>query len=331
MTMASIVITAPAGNSIGTMYQLNSLQWAISFTWTPSQSQVGNHIICATATDVSCFASNMHCYTVLAGGQSAAPIQSSLSPKGLLSGATLAGNNGVINWQVTFDNGIELTTTPAYVKFYNSANTLLFQIDITSFPGVTLTNNITLSFQTGNGFPAGNYYILMDPNIGTLGGTGGCIVGSSGISSSSFWTFSIASSAVSTTTLATAIMPNVAATGQAISSTASAILPAGQTTTTTLAPGATFASSTSTLSTSTTTTTTVTSTTTTQSTTTTTTTTLTTSTTTTTTLFNTTTISLPTTNCNKMTFISIIAGIWCASAVIHSLLFFAFLFTITNF
>lgn len=316
------------------MQQIGPLDWAITFTWTPTAIQRGVNIICATATDNTCFASNMHCFTLLVGVPSPKVNQNTIRPSGILSGATLAGAGGVITWSFDFDVQIELTTTPTFIKFYKSGGTFLFQIDVTSFPGATLSsNNQTFSFQTGNGFPSGSYYILMDGGIGVAGGTAACTIGSDGVISNSFWTFSIPSTSATATTLATATLPNAALTGSAVSITASAILPIGQTQTTTLAPGVTTVSTVSTSTTTTlvsTTTTTLTAGTTTSTTTTTTSTTLITTSSTTTTSFNLVTTAPLTTKCNRTAFIGIIVSIWTGAIGFHCFFFFAFLFTITN-
>lgn len=344
ISMESIVISAPAGVSVGNMFHLGGTQWARQFTWTPVVSQRGPNIICATATDVTCFASNMHCFTMLAGALTPTPDANTLSPRGALSNAFLTGTGGVITWSLDFDNPMLLATASRYIRFFSSAGNLLFRIDITASPGITFVNNKTLSFQTGNGFPSGNYYILMDAGIGIAGSMAGCQVTSAGITSSSFWTFSISplSSGNSATTLATATMPT--ATGAAASSTASAILPIGQTQTTTLAPGVTTQSTTTvttiTISTSSTTNSsssggggaatstsssvfsvanqTIT--------------TLTSNSFSTTLLIGSTKAQSNTTltKCNQNAFIGLLAGVWGGFAVMHSFINFTFLFYITN-
>jgi hypothetical protein len=188
--------------------------------------------MCAKAIDSTCLSSDLHCFTLIAGVYPPALVAGTGSPTGLLTGATLAGTNGVITWTVSFNKVVIRPLKASYIKLYYSNGTLLFKMDASVFPTVTYSGAI-LKFQTTNTFDPGSYYILFDYGAGL--GSEYCKPESDAVTSPTFWPFSIA--ITTTTKLATATAPTTKAGAtlglSGLSSTAYPIMPVGWTSTST--------------------------------------------------------------------------------------------------
>ena len=226
-------------------------QWELTVYWTPTAAQTGQNIMCAKANDNVMLTSDLHCFTLLAGIYPPKLVSSSKSPSGTLTAAQLAGVNSLITWSIDFDQPISKPSSSAYINFHEASGSILFKIDVSIFPTVTISsNNVTLQFQTGNNFADGSYYITFDYGVGV--GALYCQAQSDAERSNTFWTFTIASTGttIGNTTLATATRPLLGIT--AASSTASPILPVqtattlSTTTTTTAMTGTTTAATTTT-------------------------------------------------------------------------------------
>ena len=236
--MSALQIVGPTGTSVGTTTLIagtSPSQYYVNVTWTPSATQIGPNVICATATDTSCLNSENHCYTVLAGVPIPALVSGTCTPTGFLNKTTIAGVNGVITWSVQFNEPVLQPIQTTYISYYYGNGTLLFQIDASTFPTVTY-DNYTLTWTTGNSFVDGPYYILFDYGMGL--GPQYCLPQSDAITDPTFCAFVVNTNitAVTTTKASTATAP-VTVSGQTlplngISSTGSSILPLGVNTTT---------------------------------------------------------------------------------------------------
>ena len=236
--MSALQIVGPTGTSVGTTTLIagtSPSQYYVNVTWTPSATQIGPNVICATATDTSCLNSENHCYTVLAGVPIPALVSGTCTPTGFLNKTTIAGVNGVITWSVQFNEPVLQPIQTTYISYYYGNGTLLFQIDASTFPTVTY-DNYTLTWTTGNSFVDGPYYILFDYGMGL--GPQYCLPQSDAITDPTFCAFVVNTNitAVTTTKASTATAP-VTVSGQTlplngISSTGSSILPLGANTTT---------------------------------------------------------------------------------------------------
>ena len=202
--ISTIQVIGPTGTSQSTVASYNGIsgQYYVTMYWTPVASQVGPNVICSTAIDNTYLNSAVTCFTLLAGIDPPALLNQTGTPSGLLSAATLAGNNGVITWSVQFNMNVTRPTLSTYISLYSSNGTLIFQMDASVFPTITYYGD-TLSFQTGNSFSSGTYYWTFGYGVGL--GDQYCLPQSEAVTYSSFWTFTVAST--TTTTLATATVP----------------------------------------------------------------------------------------------------------------------------
>jgi hypothetical protein len=128
----------------------------------------------------------------------------------------------------------------AYIRYFYANGTQMFKIDVSSFPSVTFTNLTTyskLTWETGNNFPDGGYYILFDYGVGL--GPDFCLPQSEAVTDKTFCSFFVRTNDTTTTTTTTLTQTQpTTVSGQTLpvggqSSTAYPILPVGVTTTTT--------------------------------------------------------------------------------------------------
>ena len=208
-------------------------QYFLSMTWTPTAAQRGPNVVCARAIDSTYLSSDLYCFTLLAGITAPAVVPNTQSPTGALSSALLTSASGIITWSFKFDQTILRPSKPRHITFYTSTGTVLFQIDVSVFPTVYY-NNDSLSFETTNTFASGSYYITLGYGIGV--GPLYCKPESDAELSTTFWTFTVSTATTSALATTTVIAPSPSA-GTAVitglSSTASPILPVGNTVTTT--------------------------------------------------------------------------------------------------
>ncbi len=327
VTMYDIQVIGPTGTSQSAVSKLSGTtdQYEVTMSWTPIASQYGPNLICAKAIDSTYLSSDNHCFTVLAGIIPPSLVSGTGSPSGLLSSSTLAGNITVITWSIQFTKTALRPIKSAYIYFYHINGTLLFQMDASVFTNIITYSGTTLTFETGNNFAAGSYYILFGYGVGL--GSEYCQAESDAVKDSTFWTFSV--SDTTTTTLSNAVAPTTLFGStlpiNGLSSTAAAILPFGVTTTKSTTAGVILTG----FSTSSVTTTTITTTTTTTTVTTSTITTTTTVTTTTNVTSSITTTSNPLDECNLDNFIILYSCIWLGGMILHmaslSALFLLFL------
>ena len=241
-TLKQFTAVGPRGTGSSTPVLISGTspaQYYTYLTWTPSASQYGPNIVCAAMTDSSCLNSANHCYTVLGGVPIPMLVNDTCTPSGGINSTTLMGNRGILTWSVNFNSVVMQPQYSAYIRYYYSNGTQMFKIDISSFPSVTFTNLTTyskLSWQTGNNFRDGGYYILFDYGVGL--GPDFCLPQSEAVTDPNFCYFYVRTNdtTTTTTTTLTQTQPTTQA-GQTLalggqSSTAYAILPVGVTTTT---------------------------------------------------------------------------------------------------
>ena len=234
VTMYDLQMIGSSGMIFSAMSRVSGTtdQYTVTLTWTPTAAHRGPNVVCARAIDSTYLSSDLYCFTLLAGILAPSVLPSTISPKGVLSAATLAGTNGMITWSVKFDQAILRPKKNRYITIYKSDGTQLFQLDVSIFPTVNYQND-TITFETTNSFDAGSYYITLGYGVGV--GALYCNAESDSMTSNTFWTFTVQAGTTTTTaTTAQATTPNlsgVVVTGA--SSTASPILPVGVTTTTT--------------------------------------------------------------------------------------------------
>jgi hypothetical protein len=235
-------VVGPQGTGSTTAVQVTGTspaQYYTYLTWTPSSSQYGPNIVCAALTDTNCMNSPNHCYTVLGGIPIPMLVNETCTPSGGINTTTLMGNLGILTWAVNFNSVVMQPQYSAYIRYFYANGTQMFKIDVSSFPSVTFTNLTTyskLSWETGNNFPDGGYYILFDYGVGL--GPDFCLPQSEAVTDKSFCSFFVRTNdtTTTTTTTLTQTQPTTVA-GQTLpvggqSSTAFPILPVGVTTTT---------------------------------------------------------------------------------------------------
>ncbi len=196
--------------------------------------------MCAALTDSNCMNSPNHCYTVLGGIPIPMLVNETCTPSGGINSTTLMGNLGILTWTVDFNSVVMQPEYSAYIRYFYANGTQMFKIDVSSFPSVTFTNLTTyskLSWETGNNFPDGGYYILFDYGVGL--GPDFCLPQSEAVTDKNFCSFFVRTNDTTTTTTTTLTQTQPTTfSGQTLpvggqSSTAYPILPVGVTTTTT--------------------------------------------------------------------------------------------------
>jgi hypothetical protein len=215
-------------------------QYYTYLSWTPIASQYGPNIVCAIMSDTSCLNSANHCFTVLGGIPIPMLVNETCTPSGGINSTTLMGNLGILTWTVNFNSVVMQPQYSAYIRYFYANGTQMFKIDVSSFPSITFTNLTTyskLSWETGNNFPDGGYYILFDYGVGL--GPDFCLPQSEAVTDKNFCSFFVRTNDTTTTTTTTLTQTQpTTVSGQTLpvggqSSTAYPILPIGVTTTTT--------------------------------------------------------------------------------------------------
>ncbi len=242
-TFKQFTVVGPQGTGSTTPVKINGTspaQYYTYLTWTPSNSQYGPNIVCAALTDANCMNSPNHCYTVLGGVPIPMLVNETCTPSGGINSTTLMGNLGILTWSVNFNSVVMQPQYSAYIRYFYANGTQMFKIDVSSFPSVTFTNLTTyskLTWETGNNFPDGGYYILFDYGVGL--GPDFCLPQSEAVTDKTFCSFFVRTNDTTTTTTTTLTQTQpTTVSGQTLpvggqSSTAYPILPVGVTTTTT--------------------------------------------------------------------------------------------------
>ena len=249
----AFTVVGPQGTGSTTPVQISGISPAKYYTyltWTPSTSQYGPNVVCAALTDSSCLNSANHCFTVLGGVPIPTLVNNTCTPSGGINSTTLSGNLGILTWSVDFNSVVIQPQYSAYINYFYSNGSLMFKIDVSSFPSVSfnnLTTYSTLTWQTGNNFPDGGYYITFDYGVGL--GPLFCLPQSDAVTDPGFCSFYVRTNDTTTTTTTTQTQTQpttisgqtlpLTNAGQTLSSTASPILPVGVTTTSTLASATT--------------------------------------------------------------------------------------------
>ena len=244
----AFTVVGPQGTGSTTAVQISGISPAVYYTyltWTPSTSQYGPNVVCAALTDSSCLNSANHCFTVLGGVPIPTLVNNTCTPSGGINSTTLMGNLGILTWSVDFNSVVIQPQYSAYINYFYSNGSLMFKIDVSSFPSVSfnnLTTYSTLTWQTGNNFPDGGYYITFDYGVGL--GPLFCLPQSDAVTDPGFCSFFVRTNDTTTTTTTTQTQTQpttisgqtlpLTNAGQTLSSTGAPILPVGVTTTTTL-------------------------------------------------------------------------------------------------
>ncbi|XP_066271748.1 uncharacterized protein [Branchiostoma lanceolatum] len=161
----------------------NAQRSHVNITWTPDQSQRGQHIFCFHAEDTNGLTSEQRCVTLLVGDTSPDAVLRTLTPAGVIDVTNRT------EWSIEFDTEIQRPSSSRYIRFYNSSQ--VYVINTRTSSDVSI-NNRTLTFWTPPyTFDAGDYYILVDQ--GAVVGLHGCAREGPaflGIYDRSVWTFS---------------------------------------------------------------------------------------------------------------------------------------------
>ena len=194
VSITEIQILGPAGNTFSNLAQVGGTtdQWFVTVRWTSTAAQAGPNIICAKTSDNAFMASNMHCFTVQVGTNGPSLNSATKTPTGTITQST----STPLSWYIEFDQAVDKPTTSSFINFYKSPSTLLFKIDVALFPNVVY-GNYSVTFESYYQFDDGSYYITFDSGIGL--GKASCKAASNAETSSSFWTFNIASTPTTTT------------------------------------------------------------------------------------------------------------------------------------
>ncbi|XP_035659266.1 uncharacterized protein LOC118404302 [Branchiostoma floridae] len=157
----------------------------VNITWTPAQSQRGQHIFCFHAEDTNGLTSEQRCVTLLVGDTSPDAVPQTLAPVGFIDATNRT------EWTIEFDTEIQRPSSSRYIRFYNSSHDQIHVINTRTSSDVSV-NNRTLTFWTPPyTFDTGDFFILMDQ--GAVVGLHGCAregPAFPGISDRSVWTFS---------------------------------------------------------------------------------------------------------------------------------------------
>jgi len=165
-----------------------SQTWYKTIEWIPTNNDLGQNIICATASSTSLLISDISCYTVLVGVTE--PKIVSASPSSLLSQEFLRDPSGLLKFNITFNVNIYKPKNTAYIRIFsdNSKKEVLkidaSQLDASKFVGNTLLLDIKREL-----LPEGDYYVLFDYGVGVGGEY--CKPISAPISDSTFWKLTI--------------------------------------------------------------------------------------------------------------------------------------------
>ncbi|XP_078682455.1 uncharacterized protein LOC144916927 [Branchiostoma floridae x Branchiostoma belcheri] len=163
----------------------NPQRYHVNVTWTPTQSQRGQHIFCFHAEDTNGLTSEQRCVTLLVGDISPDAVPQTQTPDGLIDVTNRT------EWMIEFDTEIQRPSFSRYIRFYNSSHDQVHVINTRTSSDVSI-NNGTLTFWTPPyTFGTGGYYILMDR--GAVVGLHGCAregPAFPGIYDRSVWAFS---------------------------------------------------------------------------------------------------------------------------------------------
>ncbi|CAH1253989.1 ZAN [Branchiostoma lanceolatum] len=163
----------------------NAQRSHVNITWTPDQSQRGQHIFCFHAEDTNGLTSEQRCITLLVGDTSPDAVLQTLTPAGVIDVTNRT------EWTIEFDTEIQRPSSWRYIRFYNSSLGQVYVISTRTSSDVSI-NNRTLTFWTPPyTFDSGDYHILIDQ--GAVVGLHGCAregPAFPGIYDRSVWTFS---------------------------------------------------------------------------------------------------------------------------------------------
>jgi hypothetical protein len=184
--ITDIQVLGPTGLTKSNLELVNGTtdQWQITFSWTPTAAQVGENIICFKANDDVLQSSDTYCFKILAGFDAPAVVEPTQNYTGILS--DLSMNNTVV-WSIDFDQPIQKPSQPANIYFYDTNDTIVYQLDVTSNATLVKFENFTLSFETNAIFSPGNYYITFDE--GVIVSSLYCQAPSKAYLNNTFWTF----------------------------------------------------------------------------------------------------------------------------------------------
>ena len=158
--------------------------YLINVTWTPQPNQENQiHLFCYSAVNSVGQVSEQTCIQLASGYSSDPPLP--VPNTALPNRALVHPFNST--WSLTFDQSIQRPPLSAFIRFHNSTEQIVYQIDTSSSTEITFINNtifITPDFQ----FPEYMmFYITLDANV--VIATEGCKLGNEAVADTSFWTF----------------------------------------------------------------------------------------------------------------------------------------------
>jgi hypothetical protein len=200
--ITEIQVVGPFGLRFSAIYPVNGTtdQWYSDITWTPDASQYGGgNIICTLATDDNNMSSELSCFTIVVGNTlPLVVIKTSTSPTGLLSSSYLLGENGLMMFQFSFSAPVNRPTKSSYIHIYLKNGIEVVKIDASN-SSQTIFNDTTVYFSFPvYSFKPGYYYVTFDEGCGVGQRTDPkyCDPGTTPVTDTTFWTFTVPNSSL---------------------------------------------------------------------------------------------------------------------------------------
>lgn len=160
-----------------------------NISWTPTSSQVGQHVVVFTALDNSGTQSDQRAITILVGTDRTAP-NAKLDTRYPKSSAYYHGYGQYNTWSITFDRPIKKPRKSSYIRFLSNGH-VVFKLDTSTSKDVFVTGSTLLSFRTPSVVLSmrGTYSIVIDE--GAVVGQGCSSDGppTPGVTSQDLWRF----------------------------------------------------------------------------------------------------------------------------------------------
>ena len=176
---------SPIGLTRSEIQQLPGTQnYFTDVTWTPTADQEDQtHLFCYTAVNSAGQVSEQTCIQLASGFSPPTPVPDTAFPN-----RTLVQTFNT-TWNLTFDQAIQRPSLSAFIRFHNSTEQVVYQIDTSTSSEITFNDNtifITPDFQFLENMM---FYITLDADV--VIGMEGCNQGNEPVTDSSFWTFEI--------------------------------------------------------------------------------------------------------------------------------------------
>ncbi|XP_071964990.1 uncharacterized protein [Antedon mediterranea] len=164
----------------------------VNITWTPSVQQLGQeNILCFTAENTEGQSTPQSCVTFATGELPPTVVAGSLQPS---AGSRILSSHDT--WRLQFNKQFVRPTRPTFIRFFDTGNSLVHSIDVSSRPDVLYQSSRDGSIEfTTQGLlllEKQNYYILMDSGVAK--GLELCGPESPAIRDRAYWTFEIQNS-----------------------------------------------------------------------------------------------------------------------------------------